>query len=146
MDPETKHVETVETVTADTAALAANSAERAQAAAQDAIVNAEKVVAAVTEQAAVEVQETQAGLETWQSSIEQRHEKLVLEAQRHAQGTQAKLAEAMEAITSIRSRLETPPENRKSPESAAPGDPPAEETPPAAKEPEAPRRKAHRWI
>ena len=62
MDPETKHVETVETVTADTAALAANSAERAQAAAQDAIVNAEKVVAAVTEQAAVEVAETQAGL------------------------------------------------------------------------------------
>ena len=145
--PET--VPTPDEVVADTSALAANSAERAQAAAHDAIVNAEQAAAGLAVVAAEESRQSEERLAEWQSSLQQAHEKLSQDVTRQNEETRAQLAQALDAITSIRSRLETPPESRESPpppeSDGTPQEPPAEaETPPPEPKPE--RRRAHRWI
>jgi hypothetical protein len=147
MPTEEKHVETtVETVVADTAALAANSAERAQAAAADAIANAQVAAAGVAQQAAEEIRSTQQGLSEWQSSIQRQHELLASKVDAQGQATEARLRETTEALSSILSKLEpkleSPP--NLNPASSEKLEPRSETVTPA--EPAPAKRKAHRWI
>jgi hypothetical protein len=145
--PET--VPTPDEVVADTSALAANSAERAQAAAHDAIVTAEQAAAGLAVVAAEESRQSEERLATWQSSLQQQHEKLSSDVTQQNEQMRAQLAEALDRISSIQSRLETQPASRESPPAGESGepihDPPAGETPPAEPKP-AERRRAHRWI
>jgi hypothetical protein len=139
-------------VVADTAALAANSAERAQAAAADAITNAQTAAAGVAVVAAEETRQSEERLAQWQTSIVQQNEALAESLRAQSAATEAKLAEAMDAILSIRTRLDKPPESPASRESGSSGEtpPPGEETPPGETEPPAEpkpaRKRAHRWI
>jgi Tfp pilus assembly protein FimV len=134
-------------VAADTAALAANSAERAQAAAADAIANAQVAAAGVASQAAEEIRSTQEGLNEWQTSIQARNAELAENLRAHVATTDQRLKETADQLSLILSRLDKPPENP-----GSPGQEPSGETPPAAAEPAAEpakpaeRRRAHRWI
>jgi hypothetical protein len=148
MTPES--IPTPDEVVADSAALAANSAERAQAAATDAIDKAQSAAAGLAVVAAEETRQSEERLAEWQNSLAQQHEKLSQDVMRQNAATEAKLAEAMDAILSIRSRLDKPPENPTSPVQGS-SDPQNPSPPPEpAKEPEPPesppKRKAHRWI
>jgi hypothetical protein len=137
-------------VAADTAALAANSAERAAGAAQDAIVNAQTAAAGLAVVAAEETRQSEERLAEWQTSIAAQNAELAENLRAQSAATETKLAEAMDAILSIRSRLDKPPGNPPSPDpgSSDPQNPEANPEPP--KEPEPPpspqKRKAHRWI
>ena len=140
-------------VVVDTAALAANSAERAQAAAADAISNAQQAAAGVAVVAAEETRQSEERLAQWQTTIQTQNAELAESLRAQNQATEAKLAEALDQILSIRTRLDKPPESQASPASGS-----SAETPPAGAEgseakPEAPpaepkpaKRKAHRWI
>jgi hypothetical protein len=133
-------------VVADTAALAANSAERAQAAATDAIDKAQQAAAGLAVVAAEESRQSEERLAQWQSSIQTQQERLASEAVAREQAVQAKLAEAMDAISSIRTRLDKPPGSPPSPtpESDEKSPPAGETQPPTEPKPE--RKRAHRWI
>jgi hypothetical protein len=138
-------------VVADTAALAANSAERAQAAAQDAIVNSQQAAAGLAVVAAEETRQSEERLASWQTTIQTRQEELAGNLQAQNQALEAKLAQTMDAILSIQTRLDKPPEPP--PENPASGssgkspqaEQPSGETEPPA-EPKPARKKAHRWI
>lgn len=141
---------TPDEVVADSAALAANSADRAQAAATDAIDKAQQAAAGLAVVAAEESRQSEERLAEWQSSIVSQHEKLSQSVMRQNAEMQAKLAEALDQLTSIRSRLDKPPENPTSPVqgSSDPQNPEAKPEPPTEPEapPSPPKRKAHRWI
>ena len=134
-------------VVADTAALAANSAERAQAAAADAIANAQTAAAGVAVVAAEETRQSEERLAQWQTTIQTRQEELAGNLQAQNQALETKLAQTMDAILSIRTRLDKPPESPKSPENGSSGESPPEqpETEPPP-EPKPARKRAHRWI
>jgi hypothetical protein len=140
-------------VISDTAALAANSAERAQAAAADAIQHAQNAAAGVAVVAAEETRQSEERLAQWQTSIVRQNEETAAALRAQSEATQVKLAEAMDKILSIQTRLEKPPESPPSPESgSSAASPPAgaegseahPEAPPS--EPKPAKRKAHRWI
>lgn len=136
-------------VVADTAALAANSAERAQAAAADAIDNAQHAAAGLAVVAAEETRQSEERLAQWQTSIVQQNAELAESLRAQNAATEAKLAEAMDAILSIRSSLEKPPGSPASRGSDPPSDPQSPEAPPPAEPdpaPSPPKKKAHRWI
>jgi hypothetical protein len=139
--------ETPDAVVADTAALAANSAERAQAAAADAIQHAQNAAAGVAVVAAEETRQSEERLAQWQTSIQARNEELAAALKAQSEATEAKLAEAMDRILSIQTKLERPPENPPSPDrgSSEKSPPPEAETKPPAETKPAPKR-AHRWI
>jgi hypothetical protein len=134
-------------VVADTAALAANSAERAQAAAADAIQHAQNAAAGVAVVAAEETRQSEERLAQWQTTIQTRQEELAGNLQAQNQALETKLAQTMDAILSIQSRLDKPPENPTNPDNA-PSDPTSGAEPPAEPEPppSPPKKKAHRWI
>ena len=138
-------------VVSDTAALAANSAERAQAAAQDAIAHAQTAAAGVAVVAAEETRQSEERLAQWQSSIQTRQEQLASDIGTQSAAMEAKLAEAMDAILSIRTRLDKPPESPPSPTPGSSGETPPGEAPPPGEteppaEPKPARKRAHRWI
>ena len=136
-------------VVADTAALAANSAERAQAAATDAIDKAQAAAAGLAVVAAEETRQSEERLAEWQNSIAQQHAKLSQDVTQQNEAMQRQLAEAMDRLTSIQSRLDKPPESQASPDHAAPSAPQSPEAPPPAEPdppPSPPKKKAHRWI
>lgn len=140
MPDETTVVVTEQEDAADVeAARAAASATQATEAAAAALALAQVQAANVTEAASVEIASYEERLNQCQEQIES----LNSQAQAH-QGAMAAQLEAMRTeFSSILKRLEPPPEP--SPES--PPSTPSEATKPeAAAEPEAPRRKAHRWI
>lgn len=135
-------------VVADTAALAANSAERAQAAAADAINHAQTAAAGVAVVAAEETRQSEERLAQWQSSIQTQQEKLASDLRASSEATEAKLAQALDQILSIRTKLEKSPETRPNPDPGSSGETPpeaGEETTPPA-EPKPAKRRAHRWI
>jgi hypothetical protein len=138
-------------VVSDTAALAANSAERAQAAAADAIANAQTAAAGVAAIAAEETRQSEERLAQWQTSIVRQNEALAESLRAQSAATEAKLKETMDAVLSIQARLDKPPESQANPESGSSAktrqgaEAPAEETPPPA-EPKPARKRAHRWI
>ena len=153
MNPDDAPAPVDPTVVADTAALAANSAERAQAAAADAIQNANTAAAGVAVVAAEETRQSEERLAAWQTSIVQQNAELAESLRAQNQATETKLAEALDQILSIRSKLEKPQESPASQESgSSAGTPPPgtegsegnPEAPPA--EPKPAKRKAHRWI
>ena len=137
-------------VVSDTAALAANSAERAQAAAADAIEHAQTAAAGVAVVAAEEARQSEERLAQWQTTIQTRQEELAGNLQAQNQALEAKLAQTMDAILSIQTRLDKPPGSPKSPENESSGEsPPAEEPPGETQPPAEPkpaRKRAHRWI
>jgi hypothetical protein len=136
---EETHTETVETVAADSAQLAANAAEAAQLAAAQTMEHAQIAVAGVTQQAATEIAQTEERLAEWQSSQAKLLEQLASRVAGHEQATEARLKETTDQLSLILSRLEAQQAPQQSPETN-----PGEGAPPAP-EPEAPRRRAHRW-
>src|ERR1700722_3395795 len=117
-------------VVADTAALAANSAERAQAAAADAIVNAQTAAAGVAVVAAEETRQTEERLAEWQSSIQSQHEKLSQNVMQDNEATQPQLGQALDQHSSIRSRRASPPESPASRGAGPPSGPTSGPEPP----------------
>jgi hypothetical protein len=138
-------------VIADTAALAANSAERAQAAAADAIANANTAAAGVAVVAAEETRQSEERLAQWQTQIQSENATLRGELSETKSALEARLAETMDAILSIQTRLDKPPGNPPNRENGSSGESPPQgeeapgETEPPA-EPKPARKRAHRWI
>jgi hypothetical protein len=142
----TETLKTPDEIVADTAALAANSAERAQAAADDAIANAQTAVAGVAVVAAEETRQSEERLAAWQTQIQSENATLKDELSAQSQAFEAKLAATMDAILSIQTRLDKPPDLPASPPNGSSGEtPPAGETKPP-EEPKPTRKRAHRWI
>jgi hypothetical protein len=136
-------------VVSDTAALAANSAERAQAAAADAIANAQNAAAGVAVVAAEETRQSEERLAQWQTQIHSENATLRAELSQTKSALETRLAETMDAILSIQQRLPAKPESPKSPENGSSGESPPEQPPEETEPPPEPkpaRKRAHRWI
>jgi hypothetical protein len=133
-------------VVADTAALAANSAERAQAAAADTMAQAQVAAATVAHQAAEEIRSTTEGLSEWQTSIQAQSAALAESLRVQQEKTEARLKETMDAILSIQTRLDKPPEIPPSPDQGSKEKSPPEGEAKPREEPKPERKRAHRWI
>jgi len=130
------------------AARAEASAQAAQEAASSAVVMADVAAAQAGAQAAQEINAYQERLAQCEARLQtaiQSQGALSAELAEHRTATESRMAEAMDRLTSIQSRLAPPPANPENPEPAsAEGVPPAVAEP--AREPELPRKRAHRWI
>jgi hypothetical protein len=134
-------VTTTETVV-DDAERARAAADAASEAAASAAALAAVEAANVKQQASEKIAEVEGGLAEWQSSHQRRAELL----EQRAQELESKHEQTMEALRSIQSRLDKPPEPPPSPPPDLKN--PAESKTPPPPEPESPpaKRRAHRWI